>query len=327
MKRLFACALTALLAVMLLAAPAYAALEAGTGSGFYAVDDAGVLSAQTEKQLAEYNAVLENECGGAQLVVATVSYLDEDADIYATRLMNSWGVGNDNGVLLLLVTEEYVGGLTVGSGLDDAFYDSFPEKYYDDFWDDVDADRFDEAVSTLAGHIYDWYLDYYDVSLTTEPEQAPSYPDNYGYGYSEPVRRGPSILGVVGMVLIFLVIVWVLGAASRFNRMRSWGYTGGFMPIFLPGGRRRYRTRWQQRPPAPPPPPGPGGPAGFGGPGGFMGGGFRSQSTRRSSFSSRPRSGGFGGSSRPSGTSRPSGGSFRGGGFGGHSGGGFRGRK
>ena len=104
MKRLFACALTALLAVMLLAAPAYAALEAGTGSGFYAVDDAGVLSAQTEEKLAEYNAVLENECSGAQLVVATVSYLDEDADIYATRLMNSWGVGSDNGVLLLLVT-------------------------------------------------------------------------------------------------------------------------------------------------------------------------------------------------------------------------------
>ena len=325
MKRLFTCLIAAAIGLTLLACPAFAALPAGTGDGFYAVDNANVLSAETEELLVEYNDVLENQCRNAQLVVATVTYLDEDADVYATRLLNDWGVGSadeSNGALILLVTEEYRGGVTVGDGLDEAFYDGFNESYYDDFWDDVDKDRFDDAVRTLAGHIYDWYLDYYDVEPVAE--EPVNNGGSYGYGYDydyaqpQPVSRGPSIIGIVVLILLALAVFWVIGAASRFARMSRWGYTGGFMPIFLPGGRRRYRE-WYRRQPPPPPPGGGFGPGPGPGPGP---GSFRSSPPRRSSFtsSSRPRSGGFGGSSRPSGGTR-------GGGFGGHGGGGFRGRR
>ena len=325
MKRFLSCALAAMLCLCLLAAPAMASdLEPGTGSGYYVVDDANVLSAQTEELLVQYNTVLESLCHNAQLVVATVSYLDEDTEIAATRLLNSWGVGSasdSNGMLLLLVAEEYRGWLAVGAGLSRDFDDDTAEEYLDKyFWDDVDAERYDDAVQTLAGHIYDWYLDYYGVQQTAaEPAGGYDYGGSYGYGpYYETnsySSGGPSIMSMIVVILIVVLLLWVLGASSRYSRMRRRGYTGGFFPIFWFGGQRRYRSWWQQQPPPPGPGPGPGGPAGFGGPGGFMGGGYRAAPPRRSSFSGRS-GGGF----------RGGGGGFHGGGFGGHSGGGGGGR-
>ncbi len=330
MKRFLSCALAAMLCLCLLAAPALAAdLEAGTGSGYYVVDDANVLSAQTEELLTQYNTVLESLCHNAQLVVATVSYLDEDTEIAATRLLNNWGVGSasdSNGMLLLLVAEEYRGWLAVGAGLSRDFDDDTAEEYLDEyFWDDVDAERYDDAVQTLAGHIYDWYLDYYGVQQTAA-EPSGGYDNSYGYdpyygtnSYSS--GGGSSIMGMIFVIIIVVLLLWVLGASSRYSRMRRRGYTGGFFPIFWFGGRRRYRSWWQQPPPPPGPGPGPGGPAGFGGPGGFMGGGYRAAPPRRSSFSSNSRPPRSGGGFRGGG-----GGGFHGGGFGGHSGGGGGGR-
>lgn len=317
-----------LLAAALLTVPALAIdLEAGTGSEFYCRDAAGVLSSETEQLLTAYNDVLENQCDGAQLVVATVNYLSQDADLAAAELMSDWGVGSasqSNGMLLLLVAGEYRGWLTVGDGLDEVFDDDTASLYLDRyFWDDVDADRFDEAVQTLAENLYDWYLDYYGVS--DYEQQAPSPSGGSGI---------VAVFAVIFLLLIFIVLIWVIGAASRFTRMRSWGYTGGFFPIFWFGGGRRYRSYRDQFRPPPPPGPGPGGPAGFGGPGGFMGGGF--PGPRQNSSFSRPRGSGFGG--RPGGGAGRSGGfgggsrggfggGTRGGGFGGHSGGGGAGRR
>ena len=355
MKRIVSCALAALLAVSLLAVPALAIdLEPGTGDGFYVVDRAGVLSTETEDLVAAYNAtILEPACDSAQLVVATVSYLDEDSDLAATELLNDWGVGSasrSNGMLLLLVTEEYRGWLAVGQGLSRAFDDDMAGQYLDAyFWDYIDKNQFDEGVQTLTEKLVAWYADYYDVDLAayadTNSQAYNDYAAYNGYGSAAAPARstgGMSIFTVVFFVLFLLLILWIIGAASRFSRMRRWGYTGGFFPIFWFGGRRRYNDWYRRQPPPPPGPgPGPGGPAGFGGPGGFMGGGFgRPRSTGRTSTFSRPsapRGSGFGGVSRGGGAGRRSGGSFRsgggfhggghGGGFGGHSGGGGAGRR
>ena len=165
-----------LLILSLLAVPALAAdIEPGTGSGFYVRDTANVLSSDTESTVAEYNAVLENQCDGAQLVVATVSYLDEDADVAATRLMNDWGVGDSsqaNGMLLLLVANEHRGWLAIGDGIDGDFTGDMADEYLEDyFWPDVDRNRFDDAVQKLTEELYDWYLDYYGA----EPQADLSY--------------------------------------------------------------------------------------------------------------------------------------------------------
>ncbi len=312
-------------AVALLTVPAYALdLEPGTGSGFYCQDTAKVLSAETEELLAEYNAVLEAECSEAQLVVVTVNYLDEDADVAAARLMADWGVGSlarSNGMLLLLVANEYRGWLSVGDGIDSVFDDDIAAQYLDQyFWDDVDNDRFDDAVQNLCSQLYAWYLDYYDVSLASGelPTESASAPAAAGV-------TGFLVAMLVLLLLVFLVLLWVFGSVSRFNRMRGWGYSGGFFPIFWFGGGRRYRE-WARRQPPPPPPVGPGPRSGsHAAPPPVR---YRSSAPRGGGFGGRPgggagrssggRSGGFGGRS---------GGGFHGGGFGGHSGGGGAGRK
>ncbi len=322
--RVIRSALAFLLAIALLTVPAWAIdLEPGAGSGFYCRDTADVLSTETEQLLGEYNAVLENQCGGAQLVVATVSYLSEDADLAATELMSDWGVGSaseSNGMLLLLVSGEYRGWLAVGDGIDQAFDDDTAALYLDQyFWDDVDADRFDEAVQTLAGELYDWYLDYYGVDADTpaaDPsgwQPAPAYP--------ERESSGSLLVPILVLIVIFALFLWLGLSTFRYGRMRSWGYSGGFFPIFWFGGGRRYRNMYRRQPP-PPPGPGPGpGPGVFGQPM-YRQTPRRPSSTRGSGFGGRPG----GGAGRSSGRFG-GGGGFHGGGFGGHSGGGGAGRR
>lgn len=341
MKKIVSCTLAAILAVSMLAVPALALdLEPGTGDGFYVRDTANVLSTETEELIAAYNAtILEPECDNAQLVVVTVNYLDEDSDLAATELLNDWGVGSSsqsNGMLLLLVAEEYRGWLAVGQGLSRKFDDDKAAEYLDKyFWDYIDKDQFDKGVQTLAGGLVAWYAYYYDADLSAFTgggyESDPGYGSYQSYGgydsyydsYNNSASGSTASL-IFGIILI-LLIIWLIGTISRFSRLRRWGYAGRFIPVFWFGGGRRYRScrdRLRRGPPPPPPGPGPGpgGPAGFGGPGGFMGGGWGR---------------GFGGANRTGGAGRRtssfrSGGGFHGGhggGFGGHSGGGGAGRR
>lgn len=310
------------LSLMLLAAPALAIeLEPGIGESFYVQDTANVLSGETEAMIVRYNETLETRCDNAQLVVVTVSYLSEDSDVAALQLMNDWGVGSateNNGMLLLLVANEYRGWLATGDGIDREFTDDMTEEYLNEyFWDYIDNDQFDEGVQSLATELYDWYLDEYDADDGATAPHAPA-PEEYYYEehYYAPRHRGPGILSI----LLFIVILWALISSSRYTRMRGWGYTGGFWPIFWFGGPRMYRSWHHQHyrgPHGPGPRPGPG-------PG--PGPGYRPGSS--SGFRSSPyRGSGFGG--RSGGGAGRSGGGFggHGGGFGGRGGGGGGGRR
>lgn len=322
--KILKCAAALLLSVVLLTVPAFAiSLTPGTGPDFYVQDTANVLSTETETAIVNYNATLESACDGAQLVVVTVNYLDGDSDVAATKLMNDWGVGSaqqSNGMLLLLVAGEYRGWLAVGDGLDNVFDDDMADMYLDSyFWDYIDEDRFDKGVQTLTGELYDWYLDYYNVG-SNATSNSPAH-INTSANPDTALATGAIVALIVAIILLILLLR-AINTISMYNRMRRWGYTGGYWPVFWIGGRRRYRSWYQRRPMAPPPPPGPG-PHSY----------YRPTSSYRPSRPSRPSGSGFGGhSSRPSGGGRPSGGfhsggSFRGGGFGGHSGGGGGGRR
>ena len=327
-----------LLCAILLAAPALALeLDAGTGESFYVQDTANVLSDETEATIVRYNETLETQCSNAQLVVVTVNYLDEDSDVAALQLMNDWGVGSaseSNGMLLLLVANEYRGWLATGDGLDRRFTDDMAEAYLNDyFWDYIDRDQFDEGVQSLTAELYDWYLEEYNTNdLAAAPTQ--SEPESYYYEehYYAPRRQGPGLLSI----LIILLVIWALVSTNRYTRMRHWGYTGGFWPIFWFGGPRMYRSWHHQHrrgprgpgaPGGPGPRPGPGpGPRAGGRPGGPSG--YRPTSTRGSGFGGHSNGGGAGrsGSSFGGGAGRAGGGSH-GGGFGGRGGGGGGGRR
>lgn len=305
------------LAAVLLTVPALAIeLESVSGDGFYVRDTANVLSDETERLIVNYNADLETSCDDAQLVVVTVNYLDEDADVAATRLMNDWGVGSSqqsNGMLLLLAAGEYRGWLAVGDGLDSVFTEDMAEQYLNDyFWDYIDNDEFDKGVQTLTARLYDWYLEYYGC------DTAPAEQEHRAVMRAADKKSGGGAMNILAVIVIVL-LVWLVISAGRFGRMRGQGYTGGFWPVFLVGGRRR-----QRRPPPPPPPgrppmgPGPGSM----GPGPGSARRPRSGPVNMGMRNTAPRQR----SSPPPRPSRPSGGP-RGGGFGGHSGGRGAGRR
>ncbi len=316
-----------LLLTLLLTIPAFAIeLEAGTGEAFYVQDTANVLSAETEAQIVSYNETLESQCNNAQLVVVTVSYLDEDSDVAALQLMNDWGVGSaedSNGMLLLLVANEYRGWLATGDGIDSVFTDKTADEYLNEyFWNYIDNNQYDKGVLSLCSALYDWYIDYYNTSNTAAyaPSDNSRPAEPYAYEYEYHAEGGSGFGGILFFILIF-VLIWILSSLSHYRHMRGWGYTGAFWPLLWFGGPRLYRTWHHRHIGHHPHHGGPGhGPGHSPGPGPGYGGGFGGSH----------RGGGFGGHSSGGGAGR-SGGGFgggpRGGGGGGHGGGGGGGRR
>ena len=205
----------------------------------------------------------------------------------------------------------------------------------DYFWKYADKNQPDKAVATLAEKLVAWYEDHYGVRLdsaagnsgaayVSEPYSG-SYAEPYSYYEPAPARPGGGLFTLLAVVLI----VWLLVSLSRMGRMRRWGYTGSFWPVFwMFSGPRLWRD-WRRRSPGYRPGPGPGPRPGYRpGPGPRPG----PRSGPSNFRSSPPRGSGFGGHSRGGGGGRSGGfggggfGGGRGGGFGGHSGGGGGGR-
>jgi uncharacterized protein len=86
------------------------------------VDDAGVLSDDTKRQLDGILAGDEQKFGGRQIVVATIKSLQgyEIAD-YGYRLGRKWGIGQkgkNNGALIIVAPNEHRARVEVGYGLE-----------------------------------------------------------------------------------------------------------------------------------------------------------------------------------------------------------------
>jgi len=136
---------------------------------YYVTDDAEVLTEATRQDIISANVDMENRCNGAQIVIVTVERLDDMyADEYATQLFNDWGVGAreaNNGMLLLLVTEEFRGWLVVGAGISNSFTNNIAEEYLDTyFWPDVDNRNYDTAVRNICEALFSWFAEYYGVN-------------------------------------------------------------------------------------------------------------------------------------------------------------------
>ena len=320
---------------------------------FFVTDDAGVLTEATRYDIVDSNIGLMEKCDGAQIVIVTIKYLDGAyADEYANQLFNDWGVGSsgaDNGMLLLLVTEELKGGLVVGNGISGVFNEKKQNEYLDMyFWGEVDARNFDTAVRNICEALFSWYAGYYGLNRGSGavPEPAPAYPgkaeplptanwqpENVRV---EPVYRPSPFTGILvafWLIIFFVVIIVIIAAAGTDRRRHRAYYVHMGMPIpryhwwYMWGAPRPYRVWYNTHNRYGRGPRGPRGPGGFGGPGGpprgggsnRSGGGFGGFGGNGSGRSG----GGFGGFGGNGGGR--SGGGFGGFGGGGHSGGGFSG--
>lgn len=269
------------------------ALDEGLSTGAlerYIVDDAGILSDQTEQTLSLYNANwdLWEGCILAVVTEDTVSGSIEDA---AYAWAGKLELGADDAILLMAPGDQNAALIASGR-----FYDAMgdPVRYIDLYlYDDFMAGQYDQGVLALFGQIHLLFGE----SGTYSGTAAVS-----------------SFLPVVMLLVLLLIFFSCLDSIRHAAWRRRYGGMAVppviFRPILWwhrPGG------AWYRRRMAPPPPP----PPRRGPPPGGFGGGPRA-----------PRGGSFGSRSGSS-SSRSGGGSFgsRGGGFGGRSGGGsFGGR-
>jgi len=170
LKKAFFAALMIIIMLALGAAPGALALVEQS-EDFFVTDASGVLSERTRNDIISANIDLMERCQGAQIVIVTIPYLDGMfADEYAMRLMNNWGVGDselDNGMLLLLVTEELRGGIVPGSGLSGIWNNAMIESTLNThFWPEVDNRNFDTAVRNICEELFSWYATYYGVAAS-----------------------------------------------------------------------------------------------------------------------------------------------------------------
>ena len=91
------------------------------------VDQANIIPATTQSELAAKSEELESK-SGIQLVVATVNSLEgDDIEPYANQLFRAWKLGeakNNNGVLLLVAPNERRVRIEVGYGLEGTLTDA-----------------------------------------------------------------------------------------------------------------------------------------------------------------------------------------------------------
>ena len=275
--------------------------------GAYALDKSGVLSSETENHIARYNQYLAESCG-AQICVVTIPTMDyvgyDDIENYAYDLFNAWGIGDkdeDNGVLLLLVTDDELCWCLQGEGLEDtlsssAISDILTENMQDDFY----AGEFDSGTKKTFDALYRRLCAIYSV----DPDGVDDFTYDPGYNNgtvfpNEPVPAKSKKLSFWEIIVIIITVLVALRLIGKlFSAIGSNSGNGcsgcGCLPAFLLGTRVGSSNRRGPRP------------------GGFHGG-------PRPGGGSRPSGGGFTGGG---GRSRGGGGGFHGGGG---SGGGFKG--
>lgn len=327
-------------------------------SNFYVNDDANVLNADTEAYIIERNSYLNSKCG-AQICVVTIETIGSyDIEDYAYELFNKWGIGSaekDNGVLLLIVTEDEYCWCLQGTGLETTLPTSRITRILtNDMEQDFYSGNFDLGTQKTFRSLYEAVCGIYSVDPNgtlqngsqggnngiipgqgggggTMNEGSSSWDENWTNGWNRYegasciscvscVSSCASCTGFFSMFVVLFIVIIVIGFPMWLFAAIGRGVNGRRHR----GPRFYFRTH---RPPIDhfgprgpgghrPPPPPPRGPRPPHG-GGF--GGF-------GGFSGSSHGGGFSGFKGGGGSSRGGGGGFKGGGFGGGSrggGGGF----
>jgi uncharacterized protein len=204
------------------------------------VDDAGILSSDTQARLAGILAQLEQKTGD-QIVVATLKSLQgQDIAVYGYQLGRAWGIGQkkkNNGAILIVVPSEHKVRIEVGYGLEGELTDAASRVIIENaILPQFRAGNYDAGVEQGTVEIVR-LLGGSAVDLSKEPAAPqPEHQDKGG----------------IPWVIIAFILVWII-----FGR--------GFWPLLFLGGMGRRGgfggSSW--------------GGGGFGGSGGgFGGGGF-----------------------------------------------------
>lgn len=202
--------------VFIVSAPfAHAYTSPGSPSG-YVNDFAGILS---EPVRAELNTILTQYAASTtnEISVVTVRSLDGDyIENYAEELFQEWGIGsskNNNGVLVLLASEDRQLRIEVGYGLEGAIPDSIADRIIrDDMVPALKDGNYDRAVMSGVVRVMEASRNEYTAEQTGPTDSA---------------------LEIFGGAFIFaiLAVQWLLAILAR---TKSW-WLGGIIGLIVGG--------------------------------------------------------------------------------------------
>jgi uncharacterized protein len=231
-----------LVASVALAAPKFPEL---TGR---VVDNAQLLSPETEQKLTDQLAGLEQQTG-RQLVVVTLPDLQGyEIEEYGYQLGRAWQIGRkgeDDGALLIVAPTDRKVRIEVGYGLEGVLTDALSSVILQRaVLPEFRAGRFEQGVVNGTNEIV--------AQLALPDDQAKA---NVAQAAAQPKRSndGPPVHLIIVILVIFFILSRVLGGGRGRGRRRRYGGLPWIVPIILSGGGRH---------------------DGWGGGGGFGGGGF-----------------------------------------------------
>lgn len=241
---------------------------------FY-LDQLGVLSEETKKNITDTNIELDQKTG-AQVVLYTTSDLGGQYSFsYAVKVFNTWKIGDEkknNGVLILLSRDEEDPGIDVlvGYGLEETLNDGkvgrildermvFPLRDEGKRIADAAPEELDNTTNEVFNALIADIIKFYDVELTGDYS-----------AYETEEEDGMSFGFAIFIFIMFIIISsFFSGPKGPRGRRRRYYGSGPFGGTFFPGGFGGGSYRGGGG--------GGGFGGGFGGGGGFTGGGGASR--------------------------------------------------
>lgn len=192
---------------------------------FYVYDEAHLLDNTTKKYIIQVNKELFNKTG-AQVVVAIVNSLDSmDINRYATALFEKWEIGSreyDNGILLLIASEEQEIWIEVGYGLEGALPDSRVKRIIDtSIVPKFANDDYNTGVILGFNSILDYVEAEYNIILETRSHMDQGYVD-YEESYTG-ISPGIPLIAII--IFLFIDFKFFRGWLT-FSLLRGLGRGG-----------------------------------------------------------------------------------------------------
>ena len=206
----------------------------------YYLDSAGVLSLSTEQYIHDQDYAMD-KLSGAYIEVVTQEYINMDVLDYSVKLFNSWGIGDkdkQNGILLVLVTQEQKYYVTLGKGLEDSISSSRIDQILEDnLEEDFDAGNYDTAVLNTFKALYSELETIYGTPTSTPITNTPQSQSDDGFGVI-----GLIFWGLVGLTF-FIAIVIFLNRNRQRRTYRSDHYDDDWIAPAIYWGTRAARRR------------------------------------------------------------------------------------
>ena len=215
----------ALAAVIILIAASKIISSFGSGnkdSISYVYDEAGVLSASTEKHIISSNASLQRQCGGQIVVACLKTTGDKDIADYATEMFSKLQIGDskkNNGVLILLSIEEDAYWMLQGKGIEEVLSSGIMKLMMNEYLEPYFAGKnYDEGVKSLFNALIEHFEAMYSITVTTSGYSG-SASASTGNPLDEP-QSGQThasvssflsgIAGAIVKILIFIAVAIVI---------------------------------------------------------------------------------------------------------------------